>query len=71
MNCAICEKFFCCHGINTVLGPTWRCDKCGAIGINGPAPTHCLPMYEGRVTIKSDVFSSVCPECYNREVKNI
>ena len=71
MNCAICEKPFCRHGSNTVSGPVWRCTHCGAIGINGPSPTHCLPMYEGKVMIESDVFSSVCKECHDKEIKNL
>ena len=65
MKCAICGKPVCSHGIHTVSGAVWTCQDCGQFGINQPAPTHCLPMYEGKVTLASDTYFTVCKECHD------
>lgn len=71
MECAICGKNICCHGSHQVSGQVWKCLNCGSVGINGPANIYCLPTYEGKVNAATDVFSTVCRECYGREVKNL
>jgi len=71
MNCAICEALICCHGTHTVSSQIWKCAGCGSIGINGPASIYCLPIHEGKVMALTDVFSSVCKECHDREIENL
>ncbi len=65
MRCAICDKHVCNHRSHRVSGPVWTCSDCGQFGINGPAPVYCLPIYEGRVSLASDVYFTVCKECHD------
>lgn len=63
--CAICGQPICNHGKHRVSGSVWTCLYCNEFGINGHAPIYCLPMYEGKVTLVSDTYFTVCKECHD------
>ena len=65
MECAICKKPVCSHATFRVSGAVWQCRDCGRFGINGPTPIHYLPMYNGKVSMATDVYLAVCKECYD------
>ena len=66
MNCAICNKALCCHGSHIVSGPVWTCQDCGQFALGGP-----VPMYEGKVSLATDTFFTVCKECHDAANKPI